>query len=585
MPTVRELLDSFNISHLEYCVDIVDKGGPTAEYQGIKIFEEQKELTQGTVVNAAVSLYIHYTKTGNKKAENALKLIYDFFDNIRNEKCETWGKIAILHCFVNLKKAGLIDNINEDYISLAKEKTDYSDFFLKDQMKLKPQYATNYLEVAMSCAGFREFLGWEDEGYCSKICEMFVDMLKSKSQLGWMDEEVGIGRYDRYSFIVSADMSDNFHLMGRETPEFILQCLKRSANEVLFMANRLGDGINYGRSLSFYGDTANAKILATALANGLLKEEDYDKAVGYCINIIKKVLDFWFDKERRSLNIWWDGRNTDRYRNDGRILEANINMVSQLTSILDNLKRAGLDDYLPKTEITNPESWESRIVKFEDKENRKFQTAILRKNDYTVMLPFIGAGMWYYRTSYMPFPMINRVVEAAPEGQYPFLIPQITDKNDKILRPVDYFKNIKTETAQDFVKITVNGNLGEWGVAGTNETNIPFSAVYIFEGNTISVTFDIDYDKEFKSFQMLIGTHKGYENIFEVFGFDKEEEVDTSIGWKPTENSDGFGRYAKEDLTKTYDTYAFATPHGFIEKAKMYSAESVKKVGYKILLP
>ena len=41
MPTVRELLDSFNISHLEYCVGIVDKGGPTAEYQGIKIFEEQ----------------------------------------------------------------------------------------------------------------------------------------------------------------------------------------------------------------------------------------------------------------------------------------------------------------------------------------------------------------------------------------------------------------------------------------------------------------------------------------------------------------------------------------------------------------
>ena len=557
MKSIKQLIEPFVYPHMEYFVDLVAKNGDKTEFLGIKVFEQQKELTQGTLVEIAVDLYIHYKKNGDPRAEQTLERVYRFLDIVGKNNCETWGKIGLLRCFTKLNDAGLLQNIDKNYIDFVRKKTDYFDFFNKEKMYVYPQYASNYLQLAMACAGLREKLGWENENYSERIKNKLMQLMQNSSEAGWMDEEPPLGRFDRYTFLVGSELSDSMFFMNSRFPEFARENLKRSAECNLFMANNHGDGICYGRSLSCHGDMATAEIIASALARGLIDEKDIDLAVNYCIKIIEKTLNFWYDKKRKSFNIWWDGRNTNDYRNSYRVLEVNLDMANHLLGFYENIRIAGLEDYIPKGEIAEPEKWALKNVKFVDLEKRKFQTAILKRNDKLVMLPFIGAGMWSRASEYLPVPVINRLVEAAPEGTYPFLTPQATDKQGNILRPVDYYEEIETVEDTDFVKITVEGKLAFWGENYSKKSSYSYKSEYIFNRNSIKVRFDFNCEAE--KIEMLIGTHEQKVKI-EPFGFDSSVQVDT-----------------KAD-------YSFATPHGYITEAKLYTVQSNPTVGYEITL-
>ena len=67
---------------------------------------------------------------------------------------KTWGKLAVLRGFCRLRDAGCLDVISEAVIETMKQKTDYGDFFDKETMSLRG-YPTNYLQVAMACAGYQ----------------------------------------------------------------------------------------------------------------------------------------------------------------------------------------------------------------------------------------------------------------------------------------------------------------------------------------------------------------------------------------------------------------------------------------------
>lgn len=161
-----------------------------------------------------------------------------------------------------------------------------------------------------------------------------LKILETSSTNGWMDEQPPYGRFDRYSLLVASETYDTLESLGKTIPDSMSKNLKNSAEIILFMANNRGDGINYGRSLSSYGDSAALEILSSAAACGLLDETQQKQAITYSLRIIEKLKHFWYDENRKSFNLWWDGRNTNKYRNISRILEANLDMAIHLLIVL-----------------------------------------------------------------------------------------------------------------------------------------------------------------------------------------------------------------------------------------------------------
>ncbi len=556
MKTVRELIEGFIYEHLEYFVSLVDEGGLDTVFEGVRVLDEKEKFVHGTLIDMTTVLYQHYLEENDPRAQITEKRIIKFISFVKNEDCKTWGKFAILRALYRLSEIGRLDIVDKETLDILKVKTDYTDFFDKKRLVTidKP---TNYVQVAMAIAGLREAIGFDNDGYFEIIKNRLIELMKTGSQNGWMDEDAPYCRFDRYSLIVSSELSDNFERIGKDLPEFILVNLKDAAEIALFMANNKGDGINYGRSLSCHGDSAAVEIISAALARDLIEDKDKDIAVGYSIKIIEKVLDFWYDKNRHSFNIWWDGRSTNEYRQVSRVLEVNLDMANHLLCVLNNFKIAGLSDYAPKQKINNEPYWQALEIAFKD-DTKKAKTYILKKGDIMCMLPLVGLGDLYKCAAYMPYPNICNIIEAAPEAPEPFLIPEYVLKDGTRVRPIQFYDAIDIKSSESGFTVTASGALTQM-----DEDKYPkeydgrFSAEYTFKENTIEAKFDISVPYE--KCIMECGTHNGYASI-EANGFDTEESINTNA------------------------LYDYMTPHGYITSATRYEASLNGRVGYTVNL-
>ena len=245
-------------------------------------------------------------------------------------------------------------------MELIKDKTNYEDFFDKATVTT-PGMATNYIHVAMACAGYREKFGWESDSYAERIKDKLTSVIFSNNNTGWMDDEISYGRYDRYSLVLSSEFFDTAADVGITVPSEILENLRDAAQISLFLANKQGDGILYGRSVPAHGDATGAEILASALAADLIKKEDIPLALAYIMQVVRKLTEVWYESENRSFNMWWGGRATNRYRGIGRVLEVNLDLANHLCTILKNLERAQLADTEVDTDvIPSPKEWAVR---------------------------------------------------------------------------------------------------------------------------------------------------------------------------------------------------------------------------------
>ena len=409
----------------------------------------------------------------------------------------------------------------------------------------------------MACAGYWKELGWDTDHYSDIIKDKLMEIMQNGSDMGWMDEQPPHGRFDRYSIIVSSEISDNFEQFGKELPDSVRSNLKDAAEMVLFMANKQGDGINYGRSLSCHGDSTALEILSSALARGLLDESQYDRAVAYSIHILEKILGFWYNKQKKSFDIWWDGRNTNTYRGVHRVLEVNMDMAIHLLLVLRNFEQARLADYQPRCDIHNPKKWEAKELRFIDDGQRVAKTLILRRGDTMSMLPFVGLGNLYKHQAYMPYPAICGRVEGSPEGHLPFLVPEFVLEDGRTVRPIQYYSSVETTTGKDLVTVTAKGNLCVMQEQFPTPCEEGFTCVFYFKGNKIEAEFSLDC--AYQSCRMLIGTHKD-DTCIEAIGFDDFEAITTDNGQE------------------------FHTPHGAITIARLYCTSVKSTIGYRITL-
>lgn len=556
MATLREMIEPFAYRQLEFFADLIDRGGEDTEFYGIRVLDEPEKFVHGSLVEMTMKLYVHYVETADARAEDTLRRVHKFLGYVIPTPCRTWGKLDLLRGMAALKEAGLEDRIDAETVAILREKTRYDDFFDKENLTLRGGYPTNYVQVAMACAGYRELLGWENEGMSEKIREKLLTVMRDGSASGWMDEEPPYGRFDRYSLLVTSELSDNLSRFGAELPEFAQKNLRDAAKICLFCANARGDGINYGRSLSCHGDGAAMEILGSALARGLVDAEDVDTAVLYAQAVTRKMLQFWFDAEKNSFNIWWDGRTTNRYRQVHRVLEVNLDMVNHLLTVLHNFTLAGLDNYEPRGVLPSPRAWQMMRVRFAAGEHHVCETLIFRRGDILAMLPLIGLGRWYNKSAYQPFPAVCGAVEAPPESTAPFFVPEYADGEGLIYRPIQYYDSVEADFGEDEVCVRADGRMCRMGEGEPTLTDLPFHAVFRLVGERITVRYTAD--GPFCRVRMAVGTHTGGAQI----------------------QPDGFA--AVTDMPAGAPEYD--TPHGALTDLRMCEGTGDGEYGYTVCL-
>lgn len=556
MHNLHDMIYDFSYEMLDRLTAAVYKDGEDTIMEGIRVLDEPEKFVHGHLINMTMQLYIKYHQEGNPKAEEVLKRLYSFIDFIKDSPCMTWGKITLLRGMSDLHDAGLTHIIDEETTTMLKEKTNYEDFVDKSELKVIG-HPSNYLQVALACAGYREKLGWEEKGWCEKLLDKLMEIMKAYSDDGMMDEQPPLGRFDRYTLIVPAEIANSLDYVGKPIPQFILEQIKKTAYIMLSMANEKGDGINYGRSLSCHGDNGAMWIIASALRHNLIEEKDIDLAVKYCIKITEKIMNFWVNKDLNLYDIWFNGRSTNQYRQVHRILEVNLDMCNQMLTNLNNMKQAGLDKYIPDVNIPQPEKWTLSTVDFVKQEGKARCVYILKRDDKMLMLPIIGPGYWWKKAAYMPFPVLNGRVEAPPETEIPFLTPGVTLADGSKGICSHYFTSADAVVEDDKVTITADGILTSFDTGMPEEKDGTFMSTYTFEGNTLSTQFTVDADVKAMEMQFAYAGDVPYA---QGIGFDEEKTVNVT-GDK-----------------------AYFTPHGGLDNAILWKANTNKTVGYKIEL-
>lgn len=553
MTTLRKTIESFVYPFLERVTDMVYKGGEDTVWHGIRVLDDDIKFTHGAMVNAAATLYVHYVKTNDERCDEVLKRIHYFIKIAASNVCKTWGKIAILRAFNELYENGLLDRVDPEYIALVKDRTNYEDFFDKETVELK-NMATNYFQVAMACAGYREKFGWENDGYAVKIKDKLVAILEDKSVDGWMDDELPYGRFDRYAFVLSSEFADTATAVGLSIPDTVKDNLRVAAEIMMFMANDKGNGLTYGRSIACHGDSTAPEILSAAFAAGLIREEERDLAIAYCIRSYENVLNFWYNSEKECFDVWWGGRAYNDYRPIERILETNVDMANHLYMALKNFERAGVADIEPKCTLPSPAAWRIKEIKFIDRPDDVKKTIMLRRVDKLVSLPFVGLGKyWGKKNAYYPFPTSAKVIEPSPESEQPFMLPEYTDENGVTYRPCQFFDKVTLTEREDGATIIAEGYMSITETSVPKKSDVRFKITFEIDGEDIAMR--VKTDKPMTSAVMITGASDGGAKVSAV-GFDTTEDVES---------------YGNRD---------YRGIHGWIVGVKRHSVSEPKIIGY-----
>ncbi len=491
--TIRETVNTVVFDLLEFYTDKCFKEGENAEYMDVRLFDEPEKFVKGAFFNDVAHLCVYYKKTGDKRFDEAVMRLHFACDLIKNDKVRTWGKSSLLHGMCTLRASGLLGLLSEDEVSAIEEKSRYDDFLDPETVTLKG-YPTNYYQVAMACAGMRELLGFENGGYCDKIKEKLFSVMQGFSDDGWMDENPPYGRFDRYTFMICAELSDTLYYINRKTPDFALNNLKNAFRLAIACANERGDGVIYGRSLSVHGDCAFLEIISTAMRLGIAEKEDIPVALAYSRAILRKTLDFWYDRDRRSFNLWLDGRTTNNYRQIHRLLEVNLDMCNHLLTTLANFEAAGYaDTELDSLSIPNAHPFGNPYIVNYVNENDKVRTLYsFVNNGRLIQLPLISAGTMKQAAAYLPFPASVGELEAAPETQIPWLVPEYTTHEEGVkYLPAGFYDRIETANSEGKTVIRASGFLSELKNGGAPEkSRYRFNADYVFDNTGILMSFN-----------------------------------------------------------------------------------------------
>lgn len=431
----------------------VKEGGTALVIDGTPAYNDKAQFVGGKIINEAC-----YTSLELLKTEESRRDLREMIRMAAGMKMETWGILNAITGLYRLKTAGLLEQAADpETLALLEKALDWRTFVDVENHYALIRKPTNYYGVAFGIARYRELMGWEPERHSRRLLDRLLEHIDRYSKdLCFMDETPGDGRFDRYSILVPSELTSQLLATGWEVPDKIRTMLGKSARIFLQLANEEGQGFAYGRSIGAYGDTAALEVLAAAAElGGILTDEELEIAYGYSVRILKRMVDFWYDKEMDSFNLWEHGRRTDSYRNKNRILGENLSLCMQMVNTYEHWVRAGYGEHKACSDYAE------RLNKLEAYTYIPFARgsyerglAIIRDGRHIWSLPIINGGRKYYdKDAYMPVPFQNGVLQGVPGCNHGQLMPQIIMENGEVYLPSSYIRTIRTKTEADRMEI------------------------------------------------------------------------------------------------------------------------------------
>jgi hypothetical protein len=387
-----------------------------------------------------------------------------------DETSTTWGIYYYVCALNRLREAGLLEQaVGLETLESLKQKLDWRTFVKQPEFTLI-NLPTNYFGVAFSIARLRSLLGWEDTSASEILVECMVNHYKTYSgEFGFSDETDGEGRFDRYSILLIGEICQRFIETGIPVTSQLKEWLRKAVDVILVRLNPWGNGFDFGRSIGAYGDTAFLEVLSAAAYLELLTPEEREMAYAFATRATVKYVNFWFDTDTQSVNLWDKGRRTDAYRGKHRILGENLSLLHQHIYTNNLWNKMGFQNHVPTSEY---ETWLQKLPRFSFTwfARGEYDRGLLtfRDNPRVVSLSLVNGGpTMHMNNPYFPIPFCNDVVQGSSDAGFPQLLPRITLADGTQLIPVAYIRNIHTEERGSAMELTYQqtemDKLGEVG--------------------------------------------------------------------------------------------------------------------------
>jgi hypothetical protein len=434
---------------LEYFFDRLaqEKDGLTID--GYAPFKSGDKFLPGKIA-AGLGYVLQNTAKGDPRLPQRLadyRAIADLTVGMDNH---TWGIYYYLGALYRLKQAGLLEQaVSAETLAKLREKLDWRHFVRQPQWELIG-LPTNYFGVAFSIARLRMLLGWEDDSASQVLLDKMLKHYAAYSgQYGFSDETAGEGRFDRYSILLIAEICERYVETGLEVTPELKAMLRKAATLALNVANPQGQGFSFGRSLGPYGETAMLEILSISGYLGVLTPEEKEYAYAYSSRIAQRYMEFWFNPQLRSVDMWNHGRRTDAYRGKHRILGENFSLLHQLIFTNEQWNMAGMKDKAPRQDL---QAWLDRTQpRFSLTTYAKGEydraLAVYRDKGHVFSLSLINGGQSQHANSpYYPLPFAPGLVSGVADSgaAHPQLLPKFTMADGSELLPTAWIKDIRT---------------------------------------------------------------------------------------------------------------------------------------------
>ncbi len=362
---------------------------------------------------------------------------------------QEWGIYYYMSALNRLRQAGELDQaVDPETLAKLKAQLDWRKFVNVSDFTLI-NLPNNYYCVALAVARLRVSMGWEDGSGAETLLTKTLEHYRQYSgRYGFADETNGDGRFDRYSVLLSTEITQRFLETGSQPPPEVLGWLRKSADVMLLRLNSNGQGFEYGRSLGPYADTAVVEVLTAAAVVGVLTPRERELAYAFICRAAQRYVSFWVNKTTGSVDLWGQGRRTDAYRGKFRILGENLSLTHQFLYTDADWNALGYQDKppmsgfdaalarLPKQTVT----WFARGAY-----DRLLLT--VRDRGRIIGLPLVnGASGQHMHSPYFPVPFSPGMLAGVPDGSAPLLIPRFTLADGSVLEPLAYFKDVKLKT-------------------------------------------------------------------------------------------------------------------------------------------
>lgn len=473
------------------------------EIDGVKVFAANSgdKFLPGKVAIGMSYLLLNTPPTDPKFATflAGYRAIADFTIDTTNE---SWGIYYYTSALVKLQKAGLLEQaVSPATLAKLRTKLDYRTFVRADYSLIN--LPTNYYGVAFSIARLRYLLGWESAEASEVLLQKMMNHYKTFSAFGFSDETDGSGRFDRYSVLLIGEIMQRLIETGMEPSAadtaLLRGWLRQSVDLIKVNLNPSGNGVAFGRSLGPYADTAFTEVLSAAAHLNVLTPEEKDVAYAFATRIAAKYVEFWYDEDIQSLNMWQKGRRVDSYRGKARILGENLSLSHQLIYTA-NLWSA--DGYGRKAPInTNqfvaylnqqPRSTLTKFAGFDGQSATYDRGLVTYRDGLRVFnLPLVNGATTYHRTNpYFAVPHSYNMISGVADTQWPNLQPQFVMSNNQTLIPAAYIKNVKTQETGNTLKVSYDQDAMDrtTGNEPVKDTRITSSTEYTFAPGQITRT-------------------------------------------------------------------------------------------------